>query len=116
PAGASTVPAALINPHRGRSGRARPNDVAGAAAFWRLAGDLEATVGTSGAHRTGVLRLADNPRQARAWQRLEGARWLEPGEVPADYHAPFGALLVPDGGWLRSATLLAALAEGVRKG
>lgn len=114
PAGASTVPAALINPHRGRSGKARPQDVAGATAFWALIQDLEASVGPSGAHRSGVLRLADNARQARNWQKLVGTVWLEPGEVPPEYHAPFGAMLVPGGGWLRSAELLTSLAAGVR--
>lgn len=116
PAGASTVPAALINPHRGRSGKARPQDVAGAAAFWALIQDLESSVGPSGAHRSGVLRLADNARQARNWQKLTGTVWLEPGDVPPEYHAPFGGMLVPSGGWLRSAALLASLAAGVRAG
>jgi glycine/D-amino acid oxidase-like deaminating enzyme len=108
------VPAALINPHRGRSGKARPQDVAGATAFWALIQDLEASVGPSGAHPSGVLRLADNARQARNWQKLVGTVWLEPGEVPPEYHAPFGAMLVPGGGWLRSAELLTSLAAGVR--
>lgn len=109
PTGASTVPAALINPHRGRTARATPNDLAGADAFWRMVQDLEAEVGSSGAHRTGVLRLADNARQARAWQRLQGTHWLESGEVPPHYHAPFGGLVVPSGGWLLPDRLLRQL-------
>lgn len=115
-AGASTVPTALINPHRGRSGRAKPQDAAGASAFWDLVADLETQVGPSGAHRTGVLRLADNARQARVWQKLDGTEWLEAGAVPPGYHAPFGAMLVPGGGWLRSEALLAALIAGTRAG
>src|SRR5690606_29915426 len=97
--GASGVPAALLNPHRGRSGRAHAADLAGMAAIWQLTAALEAEVGASGAHRSGVLRIADNAKQARAWQRIDGTRWLEPGEVPAVYHAPFGAMLVEGGGW-----------------
>ncbi len=110
PAGASTVPAALINPHRGRTARAQLADVAGARAFWALVSDLEAEAGASGAHHTGVLRVADSARQAQAWQKLEaGTRWLEAAEVPAHYHAPFGALLVESGGWLKPPKLLATL-------
>src|SRR5690606_11412044 len=40
-AAASLVPAALLNPHRGRTARARPGDMAGLEAFWRLARRLE---------------------------------------------------------------------------
>lgn len=116
PEGASTVPAALINPHRGRSGKAKPADAAGAEAFWDLVSRVEAAVGRSGAHRTGVLRVADNARQARLWQSLEGTRWLEPGEVPPAYHAPFGAMLVPSGGWLRSEEWLTALKDAAGLG
>ena len=116
PVGASTVPAALINPHRGRSGRAKPADTAGAAAFWELVRSVEAAVGRSGAHPTGVLRVADNARQARLWQKLEGTDWLEPGDVPPEYHAPFGAMLVPKSGWLRSGEWLSALAAAARLG
>lgn len=112
PAGASTVPAALINPHRGRTARATAADLAGAVQFWRLVRELEAEVGSSGAHASGVLRVADNARQARAWQGLAGVEWLEPGEVPPEYHAPYGALVVPGGGWLRPRELLAALVRG----
>lgn len=107
--GASSGPAALLNPHRGRSARAHPSDRAGLAALWRLVGELQGLGFDPGAERSGVLRVAPDARRARAWQRLAGVRWLEPGEVPAPYVAPHGALLVPDGGWLRPRALLAAL-------
>lgn len=112
PTGASTVPAALVNPHRGRTARATAADLAGAKRFWQLVRELEAEVGPSGAHPSGVLRVADNARQARAWQGLTGVQWLEPGEVPPEYHAPYGAIVVPGGGWLRPRELLAALVRG----
>ena len=116
PEGASTVPAALINPHRGRTARAQSADLAGAQAFWSLVKGLEAEAGASGAYRTGVLRLADNARQAQSWQKLGAStRWLEAAEVPANYHAPFGALLVESGGWLRPQALLAALTGAAAK-
>ncbi len=115
-AGASGVPAALINPHRGRSARASDADLGGAAAFWELTESLEREVGFSGAQRSGVLRIPDQERQARAWRRLaeqsDGLRWLEPGGVPEPYHAPFGALLVEGGGWAATSTLLRALTLG----
>lgn len=120
PAGASSVPAALINPHRGRTARASAADLNGATALWSLARQLEADGSASGAHRTGVLRVADNARQALAWRKLAdepGANlhWLQPPDLPACYHAPFGALLVADGGWIESRRLLSALAESAAR-
>ena len=112
-AGASGVPVALINPHRGRSARASAADLEGARAFWELTAALEREGGVSGARRSGVLRVPDQERQARAWRRLAqasaAARWLESAEVPAPYHAPHGALLVEGGGWADTRALLSAL-------
>lgn len=110
--GASSVPAALLNPNRGRSGRSSLADQEGLAAFWRLVAELEAAGHEPGATRSGVLRVADNPRQARAWRRLPDTTWLEPGAVDPVYHAPFGAMLVERGGWVRPALLLGALEAG----
>lgn len=111
--GASSVPAALLNPNRGRSAHASDADLKGLGALWRTVGMLEAEGGDTGAHRSGVLRVADNARQARAWQRLSDSMpetvWLEPSAVPDDYHAPFGALLVEAGGWLEPRRYLSAL-------
>lgn len=115
--GASSVPAALLNAHRGRSGRASTADLAGLADFWDLTRDLGAMGFVTGARESGVIRIADNPKQARAWQRVGAASWLEPNEVPAAYHAPFGALLLTQGGWVAPSKLLAALeAAAVRHG
>jgi len=107
--GASSGPAALLNPHRGHSARAHEEDRAGLAAFWRLAGELQARGFDPGATRSGVLRVAPDARRARAWRKLPGVQWLEPLDVPAPYRAPHGALLVPGGGWLRPRALLGAL-------
>jgi len=107
--GASSGPAALINPHRGRSARAHPDDLAGMTAFWRTVDALEAMGLDPGARRSGVLRIAPGPARARAWRKLESGRWLEPDEVPAPFTAPHGALLAEDGGWVQPRALLAAL-------
>ena len=112
--GASSLPAALLNPHRGRTGRAKELDLAGLNAFWRLADDLEATGRTTGAHRSGVLRIASSARQAELWRTLAGPRWLEPSLVHPPFHAPHGAMLVPQGGWVAGPTLLRSLAEACR--
>lgn len=105
--GASSLPAALLNPYRGRSARAHALDLAGLDAVLRLASDLQRDGLPSGLHRSGVLRVASSARRATAWRALarsagEGAqvRWLEPDEVVAPYHAPHGALLIERGGWL----------------
>lgn len=107
--GASSGPAALLNPLRGRSARAHPDDVAGLAAFWRVADELRAMGFDPAATRTGALRIAPDERRARAWSRLPYGRWLPAGEVPPAYRAPHGALLAEDGGWVRPRSLLAAL-------
>jgi glycine/D-amino acid oxidase-like deaminating enzyme len=107
--GASAVGAALLNPYRGRSGRPGPFDLAGLLAFWRLAAELRAAGLDPGAMRSGVMRIASNERQARAWEELGLIRQHAP---PPPYRAPMGAFLVPDGGWVEPWRLLAALTEG----
>ena len=115
--GASSLPAALLNPHRGRTARATAADRAGLEAFWRLAGTLEAEGYSTGARRSGVLRIPTSARQARDWQRLPGPTWLEPSDVPSPYHAPHGAMLIRDGGWVEPAVLLRTLtASALRHG
>ncbi len=107
--GASSGPGALLNPYRGRSARAHPDDLAGLDAFWRRDRALRERGFDPGAERSGVLRVAPDPRRARAWRDRPGARWLDPLDVPPPYHAPHGALFADDGGWLRPRRLLAAL-------
>lgn len=117
PTGSSTVPAALLNPHRGRAARARQLDRDGLAAFWELTERLETRGAQPGARRSGVLRAATDRRQAKSWQRLvaagadDGLEWLEPVDFPSAYHAPFGGLLVRAGGWLEPRLLLSAIGE-----
>lgn len=103
------MPVALLNPHRGRTARASDLDSAGLAAVRELADELRRENLKSGIHLGGVLRVASNTKQADKWRSLPGVTFLAPAEVPAPYHAPFGGLLVEEGGWLEPDTFLAAL-------
>ena len=107
--GASSVPLALLNPYRGRSGRAQPYDLVGLAAMHNLARELEQQQLPSGIFITGVLRIASNSKQASKWRKLEGVTWLESDQLPSSYHCPHGAFLVSEGGWVRPQVLLTSL-------
>ncbi|HET8985123.1 MAG TPA: FAD-dependent oxidoreductase [Trueperaceae bacterium] len=109
--GASAIPYALLNPHRGRTGRARPLDLAGLEAFWRWRDQLESTGLDTGAHRSGVLRVASSSRQRALWSRLAGPTPLEAADFPETVRAKFGGMLVPDGGWLEPRRWLGALSQ-----
>ncbi len=110
---ASTVPAALVNPYRGRTARARDGDLAGMEGFWRLTGELEALGLAHGARSSGVIRVASSPRQARRWREIVASHpdtaWLGAGEVPSPVHAPHGALLVRRGGSVETGKFLTAV-------
>ncbi len=109
--GASGVPAALVNPYRGRSGRASVDDRRGAHATWRRAAALDAAGFAAGAHPTAVVRVADQARQARAWQARTGAIAFGPELTPTAgrWRAPHGGMLVPSGGWIDPWRWLTAL-------
>ncbi len=107
--GASGVPVALLNPYRGRSARASAFDLESLGSMWRLVSELEAQGFETGVHRSGVLRIASNAKQAKTWQKREGVRWLGPDDVPDAYHAPFGGFLAAQGGWLEPKVWLRAL-------
>ncbi|MEM7737127.1 MAG: FAD-dependent oxidoreductase [Deinococcota bacterium] len=113
--GASSVPLALLNPHRGRSGRASDKDLAGLTAMHTLANDLTNQGLDHGISLTGVLRIASTPRQASKWRKLTGVTWLDHEQLPSSYHCPFGGFLVPSGGWLKSHKLLRALVDASKQ-
>jgi glycine/D-amino acid oxidase-like deaminating enzyme len=113
--GASSVPVALLNPHRGRTARASDADLAGLAAMRELVGVLRERGLEPGAHFTGVLRLASNPKQAEMWRKLTGVRWLGPRDVPPPYHGPHGGFLVEAGGWVEPGALLASLVQAAER-
>ena len=108
--GASAVPLALINPHRGRSARASALDRAGLFAMRDLAIELQQQGLSHGIDFSGVIRIPANARQARQWQKL-GLSYVPPEKVAAAYHAPFGALLIREGGQLQPRLLLSALSR-----
>jgi len=112
--GASAVPAALLNPFRGRSGRAHPDDLRALATTWRWAAELASAGLDAGAHRSGVVRVADGPRQARAFATVEGLQPFAPGEAPAPFRAPHGGAVGAEGGWLDPRRWTAALAAAAR--
>lgn len=113
--GASGVPVALLNPYRGRSARASAFDLESLGSMWRLVGELQAQGFETGVHRSGVLRIASNAKQAKTWQKREGVRWLDPDDVPDAYHAPFGGFLALEGGWLEPKVWLRALVSAAQK-
>jgi glycine oxidase len=109
--GASAAPLALLNPNRGRSARASNADREALASTWRLVAELEALGFDPGVNRSGVLRIASSERQSRSWKRLPDVHPLEPANVPTGVHAPFGGILVEEGGWLEPRKLLVALVQ-----
>ena len=108
---ASGVPVALLNPYRGRSGRAHPDDLAGLRVSWRWEAELRSAGLRPGAHRSGVLRLADGARQARAYAAVPGLRPLAADALPAPFRSAHGGAWATDGGWLDPHAWLAALAS-----
>ena len=109
--GASSIPVALLNPHRGRSAKAKDLDTNGLAAMWRLVDELVALGYETGVHKSGVLRIASSPRQEKLW-RGRGLPYFDTLAEP--YHAPYGALLVERGGWLEPGLFLNALHEAAK--
>ena len=113
--GASSVPVALLNPHRGRTARASELDKRGLEAVIDLAKGLESEGLNSGVHFPGVLRIASNEKQLKKWQKVDGLKQLSAPNVPAPYHAPFGGILVEKGGWLEPTKFLIALLTSAQR-
>jgi len=109
---ASALPFALLNPYRGRSAQASSYDLKGLRAMWQLIAELEALGLDHGASRCGALRIADSARQAKLWQQRQGARWEQP---PRPYHAPYGGLFIPEGGYVVPGRLLRALVTAAER-
>ncbi len=118
--GASGLPAAVINAHRGRTARATALDAAGAAATLALGERLAELGFASGVHRGDVVRVAGSARQAEAWRgRGREGPGLEPfeaSELGPALHSPFGGMRVTDGGWVEPSRLLAALRSAATGG
>ncbi len=111
--GASAVPVALLNPHRGRTARASELDKAGLGAVWEVMSELEHLGLSHGIHKSDVLRIASSEKQAKLWQKLEGVQWLNPVDIPQNYHAPFGGIMI-QGGWIEPKNFLDALVSAAK--
>ena len=112
--GASAVPVALLNPNRGRTARASELDKSGLEAMHTLSAELSEAGIEHNIEFSGVLRIASNAKQANKWQKLSGARWLKPQEIPPPYHAPFGGIMIDKGGWLEPEKFLKALVKAAK--
>ncbi len=113
--GASGVPVALLNPHRGRSARASAFDLEALGTMWQLVGDLEGQGFSTSVNKSGVVRVASSAKQAKTWQKRDSVTWFGPDAVPTGFHAPFGGFVVPTGGWLRPQLWLSALVSAARE-
>jgi glycine/D-amino acid oxidase-like deaminating enzyme len=98
--GASAVPVALLNAFRGRSGRAHPDDLGALDVTWRWAAELRSEGLDPGAERSGVVRIADGPRQARAFATVTGLQVFAAADAPPPFRAPHGGAWGASGGWL----------------
>jgi glycine oxidase len=108
--GASAVPVALLNPHRGRTARASELDKSGLEAVWDVKDELESLRLHHGIHQSDILRIASSEKQAKMWLKLGGVQWLDTDQIPDIYHAPFGGIKI-QGGWLEPKLFLYALVE-----
>lgn len=109
--GASSVPLALANPHRGRSARANQSDTECINEFWTLVKELENKNLETGVHAPGVLRIASNARQMKNWHKVSKAKALDSEDIKAPYHAPWGGVLVEQGAYIEPQIFLKALAK-----
>lgn len=111
--GASAVPVALLNPHRGRTARASELDKAGLKVVWDVRAELASLGLNHGIRQGDILRIASSEKQARLWQKLDGVHWLNSEQMPVGYHAPFGGILI-EGGWLEPRIFLKALVDAAK--
>ena len=87
--GASGVPVALLNPYRGRTARASELDKAGLSAVWEVMSELEHLGFEHGIHRSDILRIASNQKQAKLWQKLDGVKVVKPEDIPKSLSCTF---------------------------
>ena len=104
----SDVPAALLNPVRGQSGRVGAQSLAGLRCTWALIAEL-GQAGFPVPHgQTGVLRPVPDAETERKWRTNLGDElphiWRDP-EQPGWHRV----LDIPEGGWVSGARLVRAL-------
>ncbi|WP_225429810.1 FAD-dependent oxidoreductase [Deinococcus detaillensis] len=113
----SDVPAALLNPVRGQSGKVEPQALAGLRCTWALIAELQA----AGQHiphgQTGVLRPVPDEKTQRKWAAALPTElphiWRGPAGLPPSWQS---VLELPEGGWVSGAAFVGALkrASGAR--
>ncbi|WP_312846408.1 NAD(P)/FAD-dependent oxidoreductase [Deinococcus rubellus] len=113
----SDVPAALLNPVRGQSGKVEALSLKGLRQTWALIQELEVCGHVVPHGQTGVLRPVPDEKTRRKWQANLPAelphRWRESTDLPPGWHS---ALEIPEGGWVSGAALVRVLkvASGAR--
>lgn len=116
--GASAVPAAVLNPFRGKRAVPSAADLAGLDRFLSLVNEIDS--GTRVWHPVGILRIADHAERAARWQTLSGVRWLRSEELAdvarIELDAPHGGFYFERGGYVHTAALRGALLEAACQG
>ena len=113
----SDVPAALLNPVRGQSGKVGALALDGLRCTFALIRELEAAGHAIPHAQRGVLRPVPDEKTQRKWEASLPAElphtWREPGGLPPGWHS---ILELPEGGWVSGAALVGALkaASGAR--
>ena len=114
---ASDVPAALLNPVRGQSGKVEAQALLGLRFTFALIAELEAAGHAVPHAQTGVRRPVPDETTRRKWEANLPAelphRWHGPADLPPGWHS---LLEIPEGGWVSGAALVRALvsASGAR--
>lgn len=113
----SDVPAALLNPVRGQSGKVEAQSLAGLRFTFALIAELEAAGHAIPHAQTGVRRPVPDEKTRRKWEANLPAElphhWRDPADLPPGWYS---VLEVPEGGWVSGAALIRALvsASGAR--
>lgn len=107
---ASDVPAALLNPVRGQSGKVEARSLAGLRFTFALIRELEAAGHAVPHAQSGVRRPVPDEKTRRKWAANLPAelphRWRDPAGLPPGWHS---VLEIPEGGWVSGAALVRAL-------
>ncbi|WP_420595318.1 NAD(P)/FAD-dependent oxidoreductase [Deinococcus sp.] len=113
----SDVPAALLNPVRGQSGKVEALALDGLRCTFALIRELKGAGHAIPHAQSGVLRPVPDAKTQRKWATNLPAElphsWREPDGLPPGWHS---TLHLPEGGWVSGAALVEALkaASGAR--
>ena len=108
--GASSVPYALLNVHRGRSALASPADLEGLDAMMALRPELGLGEEIDlGLRDRGITRVATSASQQERWQTLDNVRVFGPSQEKSSPTTPHGGFHTTRGGWVDTRVHLLAL-------